>query len=88
MTNSQIENFLSKEKKKPVKISFKDRQPIIGMFIEMADYGELKSKNLWRIVRDTNVDDYRKSPTVELTRIFNGSEITKLSTLEDKFKEQ
>lgn len=83
MTTEQIEKFLEKNliDKTPVRVNFKTRKPVIGMFISTADYSELKSKNFWRIVGESNLDSYRKSKDINLARIFNGTEITKLSVL-------
>jgi len=81
MTNDQIERFLQANyiDKAPVKVSFKSRKPVVGLFIKTADYGELKSKNFWRIVGELNVESYKKSKDLNLARIFSGSEITRLS---------
>lgn len=81
MTNAQIEKFLEQNylEKAPVKVSFKTRKPLIGLFIKTADYGELKSKNFWRIVGEVNIENYKKSKDMNLARVFNGSEMTKLS---------
>ncbi|THU32525.1 short-chain dehydrogenase [Niastella caeni] len=81
MTNAQIEKFLENNylDKAPVKVSFKTRKPLVGIFIKTADYGELKSKNFWRIVGEVNIESYKKSKDMNLARMFNGSEITKLS---------
>ncbi|MHA4808759.1 short-chain dehydrogenase [Flavitalea flava] len=81
MTTVQIENFLLEKylDKSPVKINFKTRQPFAGIFIKTADYNELKSKNLWRIVWESNIDNYKRTKDTSLARIFNGMEITKLS---------
>jgi len=83
MTNEQIEKFVSLKHldKAAVQISFKTRQSITGMFIKTADYAELKSKNLWRIVNGSSLDEYNKSKDMNLARIFNGSEFTKLGAL-------
>jgi hypothetical protein len=82
MTNVQIEKFLTQDHldNSPVKVSFKDRKPIVGIFITSADYGELKAKNFWRIVSELNIEHYRKSKDMSLARMFNGSEFTRLST--------
>jgi hypothetical protein len=82
MTNVQIEKFLTQAylDNTPVKVSFKDRKPIVGIFITSADYGELKAKNFWRIVSELNIETYRKSKDMSLARMFNGSEFTRLST--------
>ena len=81
MTNDQIERFLQikNQKNEPVKVSFKSRKSVVGMFIKTADYDELKSKNFWRIVGSANLESYRKSRDMNLARIFNGSEMTRLS---------
>jgi hypothetical protein len=81
MTTTQIEKFLEKNyiDKAPVKLNFRTRRPIIGMFITSADYNELKVKNFWRIVGESNLDSYRKSKDTNLARIFSGADITRLS---------
>jgi len=81
MTNDQIEKFIQKNglDKSPVELSFKTRKPLSGIFIKTADYAELKSKNLWRFVWESNIPDYRKSNDLSFARIFNGTEITKLN---------
>ena len=80
MTNDQIEKFLSDVTldKSPVQISFKTRNTILCMFIKTADYAELKSKNFWRIVNETNMENYKKSGDINLARIFSGMEFTRL----------
>jgi len=52
---------------------------MLGMFINTGDYEDLKSKNFWRIVTGANIDNWKKSKDMNLARIFNGSEFTKLS---------
>jgi hypothetical protein len=82
MTNDQIEKFLVtnlEDLNKPVKIAFKTRNSLEGIFIKMNDFEELKSKNFWRIVTGSNIDPYKRSKDTSLARMFNGSEITKLS---------
>jgi hypothetical protein len=83
MTNDQIQNFLRPEYigKSRVQISFKARQSIAGIFIHSKDFAELKSKNLWRIVSESRIQEYSSSKNEDLARIFNGSEITRLSLL-------
>jgi hypothetical protein len=83
MTTEQIEKFLEKNgnENTPVKVSFKTRKPVIGLFITTGDYNDLKSKNFWRIVGEANLENYSKSKDMNLARIFNGSEMTKLSVL-------
>jgi hypothetical protein len=50
-----------------------------GVFINASDYSELKKKNFWRIVAAHRKEEYRKSKDINLSRIFNGSEFTKLA---------
>jgi len=80
MTNDQIEKFMLTKylDKSPVQINFKTRPSIKGLFIKTADYAELKSKNLWRIVNQPSIEEYKKSGDINLARIFNGVEITRL----------
>jgi hypothetical protein len=82
MTSEQIENFLQKEfiDGKTVEIKFKTRQGIKGIFIKTRDFTELKSKNFWRIVSESKLEEYERSKDSDLARIFNGAEFTKLST--------
>jgi len=82
MTNDQIEKFignLSAADDQPVKIFFKTRNTLEGIFVQANDYSELKSKNFWRIVTSMNLENYRKSKDMSLARMFNGAEFTKLS---------
>lgn len=79
MTNEQIEKFIDSHLDKSlVNIFFKTRGTIKGVFIKTADYTELKTKNLWRIVSDSKVKEYQTSKDTSLARIFNGVEITRL----------
>lgn len=88
MTNDQIEKFVSIKylDKAPVQINFKARQSITGLFIKTADYSELRSKNLWRIVSKASIDEYKKSKDLNLARIFNGVEMTRLEAIYDTAK--
>jgi len=82
MTIEQIERFLTG---KPTnsnhcsRISFKTRSTFEGMFIQATDYSELKQKNFWRIVAVSRIEEYLQSKDINLSRIFNGSEFTKLA---------
>ncbi|MFZ9388170.1 MAG: hypothetical protein ACO25B_09835 [Chitinophagaceae bacterium] len=82
MTHEQIEAVLEKSKsKEPVfEIRFKTRSPIKGLFIKTADYSELSRKNLWRIVNEKYIDEYKKTLSGNLARIFNGTEFTRLES--------
>lgn len=82
MTIEQIETFIAhqvKSTQKPVKISFKTRNTINGIFIQTSDFEELKKKNFWRIVTSTHLENYIQSKDLSLARMFNGAEFTKLS---------
>jgi len=83
MTNEQIEKFIEPKhiSHSSVKIDFKTRNSIIGIFIQAADYKELKSKNFWRIVSEKNIKEWKGTNDNSLARIFNGSEFTKLSAV-------
>ena len=63
MTTDQIEKFLVPKylAKVSVKIDFKTRNSLIGIFIMTGDYQELKTKNFWRIVTGPNVESWKKT---------------------------
>ncbi len=81
MTNDaiikQIEAKLNKGK--PVDIHFKQRNTIRGLFIKGYDYEDLRSKNFWRVVTNANIELWEKTKDINLARIFNGVEFTRLS---------
>jgi hypothetical protein len=81
MTPEQIGKFVEAGHlgNQPVKISFKTRNALKGIFIRMNDYQELKSKNFWRIVSESYIPEWEKTGNSNLARIFNGAEITRLS---------
>ena len=83
MTNEQIEKFIEPKHlaTHSVKIDFKTRNSMVGIFIKANDYKELKTKNFWRIVTGPNVENWMKTQDASLARIFNGSEITKLTAI-------
>jgi hypothetical protein len=81
----EIEKFLEKQKLskgQQIKIDFKKRNTLYGMFIVTDDYTELKSKNLWRIVVEPRIKEYQTSKDMSLARIFNGTEITRLGLVQ------
>ena len=79
MTNEQIEKFFSKAKLNSlIRVSFKTRDAIVGIFIQTPDYNELKSKNFWRIVSEANYEQWQQSNDYNLVRMFNGAEFTRL----------
>lgn len=88
MNSDQIKKFIETKitrKDKYVKIEFVKRDPIYGLFITADDYSDLSSKNFWRIVTSKNFDAYSKSKDVNLAKLFNGFEFSKLSLLSDEF---
>jgi hypothetical protein len=89
MNVEEIEKFLSKQKTSEetyIKINFKKRDAIYGLFIKTKDYSDLKSKNFWRIVTRTYFDQYNVSKDVNLAKIFHGSEFSKLSLYKETFE--
>ena len=88
MNSEDIEKFLN-TKTLPdnnyVKIDFKKRDSIYGLFLKEGDYTDLKSKNFWRIVTRQHFDEWNKSKNSNLARIFSGSEFSKLTLLKDSF---
>ncbi|MBS4064160.1 MAG: short-chain dehydrogenase [Chitinophagaceae bacterium] len=84
MTNDLIEKFIEKKvpKNAKVNIHFKQRGTVQGVFIQTNDYEELKSKNFWRIVTETNSEEWKRTGNQNLARIFNGAEFTRLSEVE------
>lgn len=64
-----------------VRIDFKKRNPMFGFLIQAGDYEDLKSKNFWRIVLHSNMQNWQKSRDMDMAKIYNGSEFTKLSVV-------
>ena len=82
MTVEQIETFLDKEtvpQGKIIRFEMKKRNPVRGLIVQGRDYNELKGKNFWRIVTQTNLAEYSKSQNINLAKIFSGTEFDKLS---------
>jgi hypothetical protein len=86
MTIERIEKILAQPKPKNtlVKISFKSRNPVQGVFIKTSDYNELSRKNLWRVVNVIHINSFNQSNNESLARIFNGTEFTKLELISSK----
>ncbi len=90
MNIEEIEKFLNKDNGAPdtcVKINFKKRDSLFGLFIKTGDYNDLKSKNFWRIVTKTHFDQWYKTKDMNLARIFSGSDFSKLVLYKDAFEE-
>lgn len=87
MNIDDIERFLQRNNTDPgyVKITFKKRDDVYGLFVRDRDYGHLKSKNFWRIVTKLHFAEYQKTGDMSLAKIFNGSEFSRLSTASESF---
>lgn len=87
MQIEEIEKFLKKNTTAPnyVKITFKKRDAIYGLFVADSDYAHLKSKNFWRIVPQSQFTAYNKSKNVNLAKIFCGTEFSRLTVYQESF---
>jgi hypothetical protein len=88
MNTEDIEKFFEKKatlNEDYVKISFRQREAIYGLFLKDADYNYLKAKNFWRIVPQSQLEAYKATRNISLARIFNGAEFSKLSTYAESF---
>lgn len=85
MNIEDIEKFLTKDKtdRPYIKIYFKKRQPVYGIFVKDRDYNHLKSKNFWRIVTTMHLEQFERSADMSLARIFNGAEFSRLALSSD-----
>ena len=81
MTTEMIEKFIVNKSRSgnAVNIHFKERSTVNGMFIQGKDFNELKSKNFWRIVSSTFMEEWKKTENMELARIYNGNVFTRLT---------
>ena len=90
MNIEEIQKFL--DNKTPtgnayIKITFKKRDAVYGLFVkEHKDYSDLKSKNFWRIVPQSQFEAYGSSKNVGLAKIFHGSEFSRLTLYEESFE--
>jgi hypothetical protein len=84
MTKEEVEAFLTRTQAEdlPIQIGFKTRKSFVGLFIKTADYADLKSKNFWRIVGESKINEYKLSGNRDLARIYNGMEFTRLSKVQ------
>lgn len=70
-----------------VKIAFKKRDAIYGLFVRNhGDYTDLKSKNFWRIVPQSQFNAYKESKNISLAKIFCGAEFSRLTIYKDSFE--
>ncbi len=89
MNSEEIEKFLNKKttlEENYVKISFKKRDSIFGLFLREKDFGDLKSKNFWRIVPQSRLSEYNQSKNARLARIYCGIEFTRLTPYKEVFE--
>lgn len=86
MLNEMISKFLepSHLAKTSIKIEFKKRNTIIGIFVDSSDYEDLKAKNFWRIVSEVNIPEWKKTNDNRLAKIFSGSEFTRITVAKEK----
>lgn len=82
MTIEQIERFMVSEPDCLSRIFLKART-VEGLFIKAPDFDELKKKNFWRIVITERMEEYRRSKDLNLSRIFNGQEFTRIASSAD-----
>ena len=80
MNNDLIVKFLEPThlSKTSVKIEFKKRNTIIGVFVESPDYQDLKAKNFWRIVPEGKIEEWKKTKDSSLAKLFSGNDFTKI----------
>lgn len=82
MSPEEIQKFIKSNKlpaDKHLKITLKKRNPIYGIFVECRDAAHLQSKNFWRIVTLTNFKEWQNSGDLNLSRMYHGSDFTKLT---------
>lgn len=86
MLNDLISKFLepSHLAKTAIKIEFKKRNALIGIFVDSADYEDLKTKNFWRIVSEVNIPEWKRTNDNKLAKIFSGSEFTRITVAKEK----
>ena len=86
MVNDVITKFLEPAHlaKTNVKIEFKKRNSIVGIFVSSPDYEDLKSKNFWRIVSEVHIPEWKKTSDNKLAKIYSGSEFTRLTIAKEK----
>lgn len=81
MTAEAIEKYIGTKNhtEKALNIHFKTRSTLTGLFIKGVDFKELQEKNFWRVVAEARIEEWKRSKNLNLARIFNGSEFTRLS---------
>jgi len=87
MQIEEIEKIIKKTtpEQQYIKISFKKRDSIYGLFIMDKDYSDLKAKNFWLNVPQSQLSAYNLSKNMNLAKIFNGTEFSRLTLYKDSF---
>ena len=63
-----------------VKITFKKRDAVYGLFVrDHQDYTDLKAKNFWRVVPQSQFGAWEETHNVSLAKIFLGSDFSRLA---------
>jgi hypothetical protein len=87
MNTEDIQKFLDNKTfigNECVKITFRKREAVYGLFVkDHGDYLDLKTKNFWRIVPQSQFDAYHQQKNVSLAKIFNGSDFTRLTLVKN-----
>lgn len=89
MNSEDIQQFFARKadlNKDYVKITFKKRESIYGLFLKEGDYDYLKTKNFWRIVPQSRVESYKATKNASLARLYNGDEFSRLATYKESFE--
>jgi hypothetical protein len=81
MTSELIEKFIDNNDRdeKPIRIHFKERASIEGIFVKGQDYKELKSKNFWRVIKTDVAGEWAATKNMNLTRLYSGLSFTRLT---------
>lgn len=87
MNTEDIQKFLDNKASagnEYIKITFKKRNAVYGLFVrDHRDYVDLKAKNFWRIVPQSQFEAYQQSKNIGLAKIFSGSDFTRLTISKD-----
>jgi hypothetical protein len=80
---ADIQKFLdskTSEGNECVRITFKKRAAVYGIFVrDHRDYTDLKAKNFWRIVPESQFTAWEQTKNVQLAKLFLGTDFSRLS---------
>jgi len=81
METSKIEHFITSSMRNnaTIDIQFKGRSSLTGLFVRGSDYDELKSKNFWRVVQLSQLQQWSETNNINFAKIFNGASFTSLA---------